>query len=310
MPTTRSIKKGTFSRRVAPYLPLALAALTQTAVVGSGPGTGGGAVKAATPPAAVHGPRPTGGPFVPGCAYPFAGIEVPHSIDADCGISGDATDGPNQAQNQAKNNFCAAGNAITVTASDLVQLQAAVVKAKIPSGSHDQLPPDRSVLKDLVKTTKGEALGEGVKVRLVAFVEKAHYSDVPSASQRAQGKGGEGVNCNEFLNETNDIHIPLVETAGANECTSVTAEMSPHARPAGWTPAAVNVAGQVVRVTGQLFFDGSHKLCVNDKGVPGNPARASLWEIHPVYAFDVCSGKTIAECPVDDESKWHPLESK
>jgi hypothetical protein len=310
MATTGSTKKGTFSRRVAPYVPLALAALAQSGIVGSGGGTAGGAVKAPTSPVAVHGPKPTGGPFVAGCAYPFADIAVEHSIDADCGAFGDATDGPNQAQNLAKNNFCAAGSAITVAANDLVQLQDAAVKAKIPSGSHDQLPPDRSVLKDLVKTTKGEALGEGVKVRLVAFVENAHYSDVPSAADRAKGKGGEAVNCNEFLNETNDIHIPLVETAGANECTSVTAEMSPHARPVGWTPAALNVAGQVVRVTGQLFFDGSHKLCLNGKGVPGNPARESLWEIHPVYALDVCSAKTIAECPVDDESKWHPLESK
>jgi len=307
MATTGPTKKGTFSRRVAPYVPLALAALAQSGIVGHG---GGAAVKGGTPPVVVKGARPTGGPFVPGCPYPFADIEVEHSIDADCGVFGDATDAPNQAQNQAKNNFCAAGDPITVTPDDLVQLQAAVAKANIPSGSQGELPPQRSVLKDLVKTSKGEALGEGVKVRLVAFVDKAHYSDVPSAADRAKGKGGEAVNCNEVLNETNDIHIPLVQTPGANECTSVTAEMSPHGRPVGWTPAALNVAGQVVRVTGQLFFDASHKLCVDDKGSPGNPARESLWEIHPVYALDVCSGKTIAECPADDESKWHPLESK
>jgi hypothetical protein len=67
------------------------------------------------------------------------------------------------------------------------------------------------------------------------------------------------------------------------------------------------VAGQVVRVTGQLFFDGSHSPCAGGKG---SPKRASLWEIHPVYALDVCSGKTIADCPVDDETKWQPLEPK
>jgi hypothetical protein len=38
--------------------------------------------------------------------------------------------------------------------------------------------------------------------------------------------------------------------------------------------------------------------------------RVSLWEIHPVYAVDVCSGSTIADCPFDDDSKWHPLETK
>lgn len=295
-----------FSRRLAPFVPVALAMGMQTAGMlksGSTAASPGNGTVAST---STH----VGGPFVPGCAYPFADIEVAHSIDADCGAAGNATDAPNQAQNLAKNNFCAAGDAITVTPTDLVQLQEAVVKANIPSGSHDQLPPNRSVLRDLVTTSNGESIGEGVKVRLVAFVEQAHYSDVPSAAERAKGKGGESVNCNEFLNETNDIHIPLVQTPGENECNSVTAEMSPHARPVGWTPAALNVAGQVVRVTGQLFFDGSHKLCVDGKGVPGNPARESLWEIHPVYALDVCSGKSISECPVDDESKWHPLESQ
>ena len=41
MATTGSTKKGTFSRRVAPYVPLALAALAQSGIVGSGGGTAG-----------------------------------------------------------------------------------------------------------------------------------------------------------------------------------------------------------------------------------------------------------------------------
>ena len=300
----------TFSRRVAPFGPLALALLAQSGVGATGPktpaptSTPAGAQEVRVAPAGEPG-KQVGGPFTPGCAYPYADIAIAHSIDADCGTAGDATDGPNQAQNRAKNNFCAAGDAITVTSDDLVQLQAAAVAAKVPFGDTEHLPPDRSVLKTLDKSGKG--LGEGRKVRLVAFVDSAHYSDVPTAAERAKQQGGESVNCNEFLNETNDIHIPLVQTAGADECTSVTAEMSPHARPVGWTPAALNVAGQVVRVTGQLFFDGSHSPCVGGKG---SPKRASLWEIHPVYALDVCSGKSISECPVDDESKWHPLESQ
>jgi hypothetical protein len=279
---------------VAPFIPVVLAVGMQTAGV-LGPGS------TATSPgkgAAAATSTQTGEPFDAGCAYPFADIAVKHPIDLECGISGKPADAPNQAQNEAKNNFCVSGDAVSVTPADLVKLQGAVKAANIPFGDTHHLPPKRSVLRNLSKTDKGVAIGEGSKVRLVAFVEQAHPSDVDS---------GESVNCDISGEETNDIHIPLVQAAGTDECTSVTAEMSPHGRPAGWTSAALNLPGQVVRVTGQLFFDGSHRPCAGGKG---SPKRASLWEVHPVYAVDVCTGKTIADCPVDDDSKWRSLEPK
>ena len=60
-----------------------------------------------------------------------------------------------------------------------------------------------------------------------------------------------------------------------------------------------------VRIRGPLFFDASHVPCAPDK--EANPARLWLWEIHPVYAIDVCSETTIAACRIDDESLWTPL---
>jgi hypothetical protein len=39
--------------------------------------------------------------------------------------------------------------------------------------------------------------------------------------------GGESVNCNGPSEEDNDVHIALVANPGDQECTSVTAEMSP-----------------------------------------------------------------------------------
>ena len=237
--------------------------------------------------------------FDPGCPLPFADIAVKHPIDSDCGIQGKTgASADNAAQNQAKNNFCAAGNPARVTAVSFRKLQAAVVKAHIPFGGGTTLPPDRSKLHDIYKTSDGNTIGEGSVVRLVAFVEDAHPSDVTS---------GESVNCGETGEEQNDIHIPTVQTAGADECTSVTAEMTPHGRPAGWTSDALNQLGVPVRITGQLFFDGSHRPCKNGSG---SPKRLSLWEIHPVYSVDVCSGSTLADCPFDDDSKWHPLETK
>jgi hypothetical protein len=238
--------------------------------------------------------------FVPGCNLPFAAIAVQHPIDsgdAGCGIAGKAAaDDANHAQNRAKNNFCAAGDPVTLTRDDFVKLQAAVDGAGIPYGSPKRLPPDRKVLHDLVTTAGGATVGEGSKVRFVTLILGAHYSDT---------KSGESVNCGEPGNEPNDIHVPTVQAAGAEECESITVEMSPHGRPAGWTPKALQKAGAPVRITGQLFFDASHKPCI--PGKQRNPKRIASWEIHPVYAVDVCTATTLAECPVDDESKWRPL---
>jgi hypothetical protein len=76
----------------------------------------------------------------------------------------------------------------------------------------------------------------------------------------------------------------------------VTAEISPHFRPASWDRFDVNpkttqaahglpLKRVKVRISGQLFFDASHKPCINGEGRA--PRRRSIWEIHPVYAIDV-----------------------
>jgi hypothetical protein len=62
-----------------------------------------------------------------------------------------------------------------------------------------------------------------------------------------------------------------------------------------------------VRFTGHLFYDGSHpKPCVNGKP-QGSSRRISAWEIHPIYAIDVCTNTSISGCPVDQPNKWKPL---
>jgi hypothetical protein len=66
---------------------------------------------------------------------------------------------------------------------------------------------------------------------------------------------------------------------------------------------AVATAHLPVRVTGQLFFDSSHTPCVNEVPVRGDPSRASVWEIHPIYKFEVCT-----EGACDSGNGWVPLE--
>ena len=252
--------------------------------------------------AAYAAPVPKAQPFKPGCTLPFDAIaqrNLPID-DGRCLAGGNANaappNGKNQkAQNEAKNNFCAPAPAVDLAQADFVDLQAAAVAQHIPFGGESQLPPDRTKLVKLSKTAGGTEIGEGTQVRFVAFVDKAHYSDVDK---------GESVNCNIPGESTNDIHIPLLQTKTGSECDSVTAEMSPHMRPAFWTPANLNRLGVPVRVTGQLFFDAAHKPCKNGTG---SPARVSLWEIHPVYAFDVCKQAEIGQCRAEQENDWVSL---
>ena len=45
-----------------------------------------------------------------------------------------------------------------------------------------------------------------------------------------------------------------------------------------------------LRLTGQLFYDASHKPCVFSGGKiveRHSPERRSIWEIHPIYRIEV-----------------------
>jgi hypothetical protein len=144
-------------------------------------------------------------------------------------------------------------------------------------------------------------LAEGDVVTLEGFVLDAKHDDTFPF-----GFGGESVNCKNSLLEWNDIHIALGQTASARECSSVTAEIIPHSRPALWDRFDTNsctkqhvtnplpVKGLRVRITGQLFFDGSHKPNSCSAPAPGgNPLRRSVWEVHPVYKIEVFDGTTF-----------------
>jgi hypothetical protein len=62
-----------------------------------------------------------------------------------------------------------------------------------------------------------------------------------------------------------------------------------------------------------LFFDGSHVPCTAEGKAGNNPARdnakdferLALWEIHPIYAIDVCKFGDKAKC--DAVNAWVPF---
>jgi hypothetical protein len=233
-----------------------------------------------------------GGTFTQSCTTPaFPGAATPMDATS-CGVDGSG--GKEGAQNAAKNNFCATGDPRPVVIQDLIALQQqAASDPTIPFGKNAGRPDgpatDRSPL---------QALGEGTQVVLTGYVKVARQ------------EGAESVNCDANVPDQpayHDIHIAIVGTPGDAECNGVVAEMIPHHRPASWTPEILNQVAKSksqVRLTGDLFFDSSHAPCKNGKPNSGDPSRVSLWEVHPIYKFEVC---TQSDCSSGDG--WAPLEA-
>lgn len=253
-------------------------------------------------------PQPAGQGFDPGCTLPFDSIKQKHPIiDDSCSLDGSKRDGGNLsagklAENHVKNNFCASSPPVDISYDDLIKMETA------RKDVHDPDLPDaaaRTAKLTNVITVNGHNVGEGTLVRLVIHLIEAHYADTKRSANATSF--GESVNCYRPSDEENDIHIVLGQQPKDDECLSVTAEMSPHFRPAKWTQDNVNSVGEhPIRVTGQLFYDSSHVICQPGKRTV--PKRASLWEIHPVYAFEVCGLTDIAACTAAPESEWRSLD--
>ena len=223
--------------------------------------------------------------FKPGCKMPFQSDPVPQ-IDNACTIDGGSSDKAKIAESEAKNNFCIPEANQAISLDQLKMLQS---KTKFSPSE------DRSPLQD-VATIGTTHVGEGTFVQFIGLIQDAHYSNVSN---------GEAVNCGIGGQATNDIHIVVVQNLDDDPCESITAEMSPHFRPALWTPDTLNGLKRPVRFHGPLFYDGSHQPCRGGKRA--SPARAAVWEIHPVYAVDVCKASDIASCQ-KPRAEWIPLE--
>jgi hypothetical protein len=260
-------------------------------------------------------------------AVPFSAPSERHpAIDDACGMTGDQTDGPKAVQNSLKNNLCSERSATTLQPGDFVTLQRTAEQRGVPFGfagfaEHrvEHIPDDRTPLANLFTTADGWQIGEGARVQIVALIDFPHYADTSS---------GESVNCKLTRNLRNDIHINLVQTPAPERpksddpnhdaklaernaalCDSITAEIIPHFRPAAWEVKHLQQVEKMhlpVRIAGQLFFDASHFPCTGTTSVD-SLKRATLWEIHPVYAIDVCQNGSIDACASDDESVWTPL---
>ncbi len=244
----------------------------------------------------------------------------PQRIDFLCGNTGchKGEGTANDEQNGMKNNFCAPVTNITpVTLKTFGDLGNASTNAlAIPKG---EPPPSRAKLAKIITLSNGKKLGEGQTVTFVGFVLDARHSNVDNNDPLTKGNG-ESVQCNLLGCAYNDIHITLAEKPDETAlCNTVVAEIIPHYRPPAWDLFdSPDYAGffktHPMKISGQLFFDGSHVPCSNGKA-GFNPARdnakdferLALWEIHPIYAIDVCKHTNKSQCRADDISAWIPF---
>ena len=255
---------------------------------------------------------------------PFAKIATAHDIDRSCPNTGKKDNNPyHYAQNAAKNNFTAKGDPIAVAFPDFDRLQQ-ITDQKIATGEvklEGKYPADRTQLHDLIKIGEKQA-GEGTIVSLEAYIFNAGYVNTKfNLDQEGNGRHGEAVDCDNPELDWNDMHIALCETTEATteECLTVTAEISPHYRPAIWSrfhdgqnalveaviPGLLKqkvVQNRIdgaepikVRLTGPLFYDASHQPCrfkSSEIVERHGPNRRSIWEIHPIYRIEVFDSKT------------------
>lgn len=231
-------------------------------------------------------------PFTQTCDSPSFPSDAKTPPDSACPITGSG--GAEANQNTSKNDFCASGDPQPADFNKFKDLQTQVENASGIDWGNKNTPDHKKG--PTVDRAPLEQMGEGQLVQLKGFVLAAHQEKA------------ESVNCgkNAPVNNVNyDIHISIVPTADeTSECNGIVAEMSPHHRPKEWTAANVEKIAQAhtaVRVTGHLFFDSSHVPCADGQPVPSNPKRFSLWEIHPIYQFEVCT----ADC--DGAGQWTPL---
>ena|SRR5690349_10716499 len=288
-PTKTTNKRRTMSggKAAAAMIPLAIATVLPPAL--------NRVNKGAAPSAAAGGALA----FNLGCKVPFDNIKSSGlEIDAKCTVDGNGgKDTAKVLENHSKNNFCVTGNPTAITYDDFKGLQ----KTADDNGLKQGLDQSRNSLISIFPSSGGSKIGEGTLVQFVTFLLKAHPSNVGS---------GENVNCKLTQPDENDIHIELtMDRSDDDPCNGVTAEMSPHFRPAEWTKlTTLDKFDRPVRVTGPLFYDDSHTPCHGT--VRPNPKRISVWEIHPVYQFEICkaTGKDLKSCDVKDNSVWVPLD--
>jgi hypothetical protein len=185
----------------------------------------------------------------------------------------------------------------------------------------NELPKD--LTKDNHEALKAQmsALGEGEVASLNGYL---YY---------AKDGGAESSNCLLKGADNIDFHIGIGADADVaarakaknpglspgDRSQAVIVEMTPHWRAKyepGWNLALVQKAvGRQVYVVGQLLADNEHDDAKDDcaytgAGGPGPKCwRGTIWELHPVTRFLVCTAASGSCADSGTGAGWTPLES-
>jgi len=205
----------------------------------------------------------------------------------------------------AQNNLCAPASAPVPMALKEFGL--------LPSPPASQLATSR---KSLAKATilPGRAdVGEGTVIRVAGIISKAH---LVGCSEPAPGEAaGEAVTCH-FMGgpKVSEIQLnlsPMSAASAAPDCETVVAKLVTHYRPIWWDDLDIKTPEAPVRITGQLFYDDTAASCPRQASgtVPAGgmrAPRATSWEVHPVYAIDVCIASAATDCDPANGRLWVP----
>ena len=165
-------------------------------------------------------------------------------------------------------------------------------------GEDHDIPVDqRAQLANL--TVSAGQVSEGALVGIVGYLVGTPHPNT-----------GESVNCNLKGAENNDFHIPMSNDPNNSDYQGIVVEMIPQNRPATWNLAnltQVESNQQLVMVTGGLFYDNIHKVNGDPNNpIGGQPRRFSLWEVHNLMQFMVCT-KADNSCDPAQPSDWAQL---
>ena len=290
-PTPRS--SHIIARRVAPFAPVAIAALMSSALLGPT----GGAPGAKVPP---------GGPI------PVACEEVQDFEDCHSRYPAGCTQGSGKPNydaylNVLKNQLIAPASANPVkfltSKADYEQLDKQI-PAQLGSKNH-------FTYKDVL-TNAGETRPTGLIGYL--FYVKPEGAESSNCQLPQDPPGFADVDYHIGIGFDKDLAGQLLAKkkvpAHSLSSNAVIVEMTPHFRAnfenGKWTVGELtNVLGRQVKVVGQLMVDNEHNLssqnCAMAKSA-GDLAscwRMSVWELHPVISFQVCKTDSCTQNSTD-----------
>jgi hypothetical protein len=203
--------------------------------------------------------------------------------------------------NQAKRSVPSSGEPTRLTLDDFASLQDEA-DTRLGDKQKTLTKQARAKLKNL--PVGGGTVSEGDLVELVGFI--VGLPNRPSANT-----SGESVNCRLKGEPNNDFHIPIARRWTHSEFRAIVVEMIPQDRNTKWELDRLHAAaqqGRQVRIRGQLFYDNEHVVNDDpDDPIKGQPKRFSLWEIHPITEFMVCTTPNKA-CDPANAPLWQALE--